>query len=98
MYVHIAIFRWKAGVDGSEVDAALREIESVAESVDGIVEISTGENSSKYSEGYTHVVLVRGNSQEAIDAYRKHPVHVAAAEKIDAMEEAGVGVDFVTRM
>ncbi|MDQ2972986.1 MAG: Dabb family protein [bacterium] len=65
--------------------------------VPGIVEIITGENTSKYGEGYTHVILVRGENQAALDAYRAHPDHAKVAETIEAMEEHGSGVDFVTK-
>ncbi|HBE90602.1 MAG TPA: stress protein [Candidatus Andersenbacteria bacterium] len=96
MYIHIALFRWKPGVEPEEIKRALREVESLKDKVPGVVDISTGRNSSRYSAGYTHVVLVRAESQEAIDAYRQHPDHVNVAQKIDAMEEHGIGVDLMT--
>jgi heme-degrading monooxygenase HmoA len=96
MHVHIAVFKWKEGVQPFQVNEALREIAALQEKIPGIVEISCARNSSPYSEGYSHVVLVRGKSREAIEAYRKHPDHVRAAKKIDAMELHGIGVDFST--
>ncbi|HSX35904.1 MAG TPA: Dabb family protein [Patescibacteria group bacterium] len=96
MNVHIALYKWKDGVTAGEIRQAMLEIEALASKIPGIVEISTAENASKYSEGYTHVILVRGESQAAIDAYRAHPDHSAAAQKIDVMEEHGIGVDFKT--
>lgn len=97
MNVHIALFRWKEQVDAADVDSALADVEALAEKVPGILDIQTGRNSSKYGEGYTHVVLVRGVNAEAIDAYRSHPDHVTVAAKIEEMEEAGIGVDFAAR-
>jgi len=96
MHVHIALFRWKAGTPNSRIDEALRTIESLKDKVDGIVEISCRRNTSKYAEGYTHVVLVRGRTAAALEAYRKHPDHERAARDIDAMEDHGIGVDFET--
>jgi len=97
MHIHIAIFRWKPSVSEDDVVAALRDVEALRPKIPGIVEISTGTNTSRYSDGYTHVVLVRGESQDAIDRYRAHPDHLAVANRIDAMEEHGIGVDYVTR-
>ena len=97
MHVHIAIFQWKPNVTEAEIADVLREVEALQPKIPGIVEISCGKNTSRYSEGYTHVVLVRGETQDAIDAYRKHPDHVSVAGRIEAMEERGVGVDFVTK-
>lgn len=96
VYVHIAIFRWKAEAASEEVDGALLAIEGLASKVPGIIEIAVGSNGSRYNEGYSHVVLVRGESAAAIDAYRKHPEHEEAARVIERMEDHGIGVDFVT--
>ena len=96
MHVHIAVFRWKKNVSEAQVEEALKEVAALKFKIPGIIEISCGRNTSPYSEGYTHVVLVRGQSQAAIDAYRKHPDHVLVAKRIEEMEEHGIGVDFVT--
>lgn len=97
MNVHIALYKWKPDVALDEIEQALAEVESLAAKVHGIVEISTAENTSKYREGYTHVILVRGNDQAAIDAYRAHPDHARVAAQLDAMEDVAIGVDFETK-
>lgn len=96
MHIHIALFNWKKTANTTEINEALATIESLASKVPGIVEIVCRKNESKYSEGYAHVVMVRGETQAAIDAYRTHPDHMIAARQIEAMEERGIGVDFET--
>lgn len=96
MNIHIALYKWKPSATEIEINQALKEIEPLSHKVPGIVEISCAKNNSKYSEGYTHVILVRGKDQAAIDAYRGHPDHEKAARQIEAMEEQGIGVDFST--
>jgi len=96
MQIHIALYKWKDGTTESEIDEALAQIAALEDKVDDIVEISCARNESKYSEGYTHVILVRGRSAEALAAYRSHPLHDVAAAKIESMEDRGVGVDFST--
>ena len=96
MHIHVALFQWKSGVAPQDIRQALQEVEGLQDKIPGVVEICTGENTSQYAEGYTHVVLVRAKTKEAIDAYRKHPDHVAVAKKIEAMEQHGIGVDFET--
>lgn len=93
-HVHIALFKWKKGVSQERVDAALRQVRTLASRVPGIEGIYCGENRSKYASGYTHVVLVIGDSEKAIAAYRAHPDHTRVAADIDAMEDHGIGVDF----
>lgn len=97
MNVHIALYKWKPGVTAVQIQQALADVEALADKVPGIVEISTAENASKYSEGFTHVILVRGENQAAIDAYRAHPDHSKVAKRLDAMEDVGIGVDFKTK-
>ncbi len=96
MFVHIALFKWKDRVTRDEVAATLKTVEALQDKIAGVVEISTGQNTSRYNEGYTDVVLVRAETQVAIDNYHKHPDHVAVAKKIEAMEASGVGIDFKT--
>ena len=94
MFVHIALYKWKSSAKPSEIVDALNKVKALERKVPGIVEISWGENTSKYSEGYTHVILVRGKNHAAIDAYRQHPDHAKVARTIETMEDHGIGVDF----
>lgn len=96
MYTHIALFKWKPSAEKSAIEAALKDVEALQGKIPGVIEISTGENQSRYAEGYTHVVLVRGENKEAIEAYRKHSDHELVSAKIESMEEHGIGVDFET--
>jgi hypothetical protein len=94
MHTHIALYGWRPEVTDSTIARVLAEIESLQSRIPGITEISTGINTSPYSEGYTHVILVRGESLEAINAYRAHVDHQKAAKRIVSMEERSVGIDF----
>jgi heme-degrading monooxygenase HmoA len=97
MHIHIALYKWKAAATPRQIERALAEIAGLADKVPGVTEISCAENASKYSEGYTHVILVHAKDQAAIDAYRAHPDHQKAAQQIEAMELHGIGVDFDTK-
>lgn len=96
MQIHIALYKWKPNVSSRQIENALKEVEALKAKVPVIAEISTGQNASKYSEGYTHVILVRGQDQTALNNYRSHPDHAKVAKVIEAMEEHGIGVDFST--
>lgn len=94
MHVHIAIFKWKDGVQRTQVDDAFKKVRAVKDRVAGISGIYCGPNTSKWNLGFTDAVVVLGDSLAAIDAYRADPVHVEAAALIDAMELEGIGIDF----
>lgn len=93
MDIHVAAFAWREDVADSEVEEALRIVKSLEDVVEGVQSIHVGPTTSKWSKNLTHVVVVIGDSSEAIDAYRKHPIHVDIASKIDAMELDGIGLD-----
>lgn len=97
MNIHIALYEWKESATQEQISQALKEVEALASKVPGILDITTGENTSKYGEGYTHAILVRGKNQAAIDAYRNHPDHIKVAGVIEAMEDRGIGVDLSPR-
>lgn len=94
MDVHVAAFQWKDDTPNDRVDEALRTVKSLEDLVPGISHIHVGENTSKWAKNYTHVVVVLGESADAIQAYRDHPVHVEVATEIEDMELDGIGLDF----
>lgn len=96
MQVHIALYKWKSGATKDKIDDALSQISALQNKIDGIVEISCAKNESKFSEGYSHVILVRGQDAKALEEYRSHPDHKRAAILIESIEEKGIGVDFST--
>ena len=96
MQIHIALYHWKKGTPEEKINDTLSQIASLEKKIDGIIEISCAKNESKYSEGYTHVILVRGKNAKALADYRAHPDHEIAAKIIESVEDKGIGVDFST--
>jgi heme-degrading monooxygenase HmoA len=94
MRIHIALYRWKDAVAPEQIEDVYKRLTSLGLKIPGIIGITCTKNESKYSEGYTHVIYVRGRDQVAIDTYLNHPQHTKLAKIIDTMEERGVGVDF----
>jgi hypothetical protein len=94
MIVHIAIYRWKAGTSAEEIKSALNDVRALKDLVEGVEDIRCGENYSRWNEGYTHAIVVLARDQHGLDSYRSHPAHEAVAARIEAMEDAGIGIDF----
>lgn len=97
MQIHIALYKWKENTQPESINKMLADIETLANKIPGIIEIVATKNISKYNEGYTHVIFVRGKDQAAINAYRSHPKHTIIAQRIAATEQHGIGVDFQTK-
>lgn len=94
MIVHIALFKWKPNVSQEAIEKAMADIRALKDKVDGVIDIRCGPNFSKWNEGYTHAFLVLAKDRNALDAYRNHPDHVDAAERIDEMDGGSIGIDF----
>ncbi|RJQ36365.1 Dabb family protein [Candidatus Parcubacteria bacterium] len=94
MITHIAIFRWKPGTTEEETISIMKDIRTLKGQIDGIIDIRCGKNFSKWNEGYTHAFVVMVRDRDALDAYRNHPLHRSAAEKIGAMDAGSIGIDF----
>lgn len=92
--VHIAIYKWRADAPIDEIEAAIDSLRGMANDVPGIRLITWGRNESKFSEGFTHAILIVGIDPESIQAYRDHPLHLPVANLLDVWEDFGVGVDF----
>jgi hypothetical protein len=97
MQVHIAIYKWKDGTTSGQVTEALAKVKALVGKVDGLTAIHVGENTSPWGQGFTHGIVVLGDDEAAIDAYRKHPDHEIVATEIEAIELDGIGIDFGDR-
>ena len=94
MFIHIAMFCWKASATAKKIDNALNQIASLANKVPDIIDIRCGKNIHPESKGLTHAIVVLAKTQEALDAYRNHSDHKVAASIIESMEADGLGCDF----
>jgi heme-degrading monooxygenase HmoA len=98
MQIHVAIYKWKAGSSPESIENALAKVKEVRNRVPGLLGIFVGPNTSKYGEGYTHAIVVVGEDEAALAAYRSDSLHQEAASEIDSMEDAGIGVDLTDRL
>lgn len=95
VYLHTALFRWKAGAPVSGLEACLDQIASCRALVPGIRRIAWGLNQSKWSQGFTHVLHVEADDAAALAAYRGHDVRQRANKLIVEWEDGVVSADFV---
>lgn len=94
MVIHIALFSWKDGIAKTAIEAALDDVRSLKEKIPGLIDIRCGENFSRWSDGFTHAVVVLAENKESLEAYRVHPDHDKIAKLIESMESKSLGVDF----
>lgn len=92
--VHIAIYRWKEDAPIPQLEETMEKLRGMADDIPGVRLITWGRNTNKWAEGFTHAILIVADDEDAIEEYRKHPLHKDVADFIDAWEGFGVGVDF----
>lgn len=75
MVTHIALFQWRQDISPKEIQKIMDDIKNLKPEIPEIINISCGENFSRWNEGYTHAVVVKVKNRTALDAYRMHPTH-----------------------
>ncbi len=98
MVDHIVLFKVRAGATPQQQEAMISALLSLAHRVPGIERIAAGANFSDRSRGFTHGLVVRFTSREALDAYLPHPDHREVVERyIEPITEEVVVVDYACR-
>ncbi|HLJ54926.1 MAG TPA: Dabb family protein [Chthonomonadaceae bacterium] len=82
--VHVVLFRWAETATGAAIDAAMDGLRALEHKIEGIVELSAGENFSDRGKGYTHVLFVKFANRAALEAYVPHPEHQRVVQTLIA--------------
>ena len=77
MIEHAVFFAVRPGADAGPMVQALS---GLRDEIPGIVSLSVGENFTQRGKQFTHGLVVRLESRDALQAYLDHPAHVAAVE------------------
>ena len=85
---HMVWIKFHEGVSEARQREHLEGLASLTDKVPGIRELSVGENFTNRANGYTHGLLVRLDSREALKTYAEHPEHVAVARPL--MQDAAL--------
>ena len=74
---HIGLIKFKQGTSQEQIDQVFSELMDVSESITGIEDYVSGQNSSPegLSQGYTHGFVMTFADAAARDTYLTHPEH-----------------------
>ena len=81
MIEHIVLFKAKPDAPPEALEAMLKALAALKNTIPGLLQISTGVNFSARAQGYTHGLVVRFPDRAALDAYQVHPAHQKAVVK-----------------
>ena len=80
MVEHIVLFRWADEAGKEAINQAVEELRGLKNKIEGIVNLSCGENFSDRAKGYTHGLVVRFTDRAALEVYGPHPAHQRVVE------------------
>ena len=82
MIEHIVLFKVAEGTPAEQTEAMMRGLKSLETEIPQVVSLSCGSNISDRGDGFTHGLVVRFESLEALDTYLKHPRHQQAVQEV----------------
>eukprot|EP00850_Spirogloea_muscicola_P012184 SM000078S22043 [mRNA] locus=s78:134484:137012:- [translate_table: standard] len=93
---HIVLVRVKEGTSKEDSKAMVEALAELPSKIgDNVVQLTTGTNFAKQSQGYTHGLVVRVPSDEDLQAYNKHPSHREVLKKwVLPVSQSLLAVDF----
>lgn len=94
MIDHLVLFTVREGASPEDVEDLLSSLRGLREEVPGVIDLSVGENFSERAKGYTHGLFARFRTADDLQAYLKHSKHQAAVEKLDALTDGRLVVDY----
>lgn len=80
MIEHIVLFRWKLSATPEQIQQAMTALKNLKPKINGILDLSCGENFSDRSKGFTHGLVVRLKDRQTLNAYFPHPEHQVVVE------------------
>jgi hypothetical protein len=87
---HIFAFQWKPDATEEQKERAHKEIATFQGQIAGLLETHAGPNLSPRGKGYTFGGIMRFKDAASLDAYTRHPAHLALLKwlvpLIDAIE------------
>ena len=87
---HIFAFQWKPDASEDQKQRAAKEIAAFQGQIPGLLETHAGPNLSPRGKGYTFGGIMRFKDAASLDAYTRHPAHLALLKwlvpLIDAIE------------
>jgi hypothetical protein len=72
---HLVLIRWAEQATPEAIATAMSELRGLKGKIEGIVDLSCGENFSERAKGYTHAMVARFVDRAALAAFYPHPEH-----------------------
>jgi hypothetical protein len=82
MVEHIVLFKWKEDAAPGDITKAIQGLKGLKDEIEGIVDLSVGDNFSNRAQGYQCGLVVRFVDRTALENYGPHPAHQAVVQNL----------------
>ncbi|KAF0686707.1 Aste57867_21549 [Aphanomyces stellatus] len=91
---HVVLLKWKDDAPADTIAQIATGLTALKDKVPGIVDLTYGEDFNKVrSDGFTHMLVVRFVSKEALASYDTHPEHQKVVSLIRTVVDKVLAVD-----
>jgi Stress responsive A/B Barrel Domain len=87
MIDHLVLFTLKEGTSQDDEEDVISTFRELRGKIPNFIDFSIGRNFSERSQGYTHGLFARFHTRDDLQAYLRHPEHLSAVEKLEALQE-----------
>ena len=87
MIDHLVLVTLKEGTSQEDEEDVISTFRELGSKIPNLIDFSIGKNFSERSRGYTHGLFARFQTRDDLQAYLKHPEHLSAVKKLDALQE-----------
>jgi len=82
MITHVVLLEPKTGTTPDEMERVLAQVQTLQQSIPGIIDVQVGENLSMNQQGYTYGFIMHFIDAEHLRAYAPHPAHRVVSDEI----------------
>ncbi len=93
MITHVVLFKFKEESEG-EMEGVLNSLRALYGVVPSLRGLSVGRDVVRARRSYDMGLIARFDDLAGLEAYRKHPAHVAVAGRLNELCSSIVAVDF----
>lgn len=94
MIHHIVCFRFKPGTPEARIERAGAELRDMPHHIPAIRGLAWGPNLAPNAAEWSHILVVRLDDMEAVNAYAAHPAHLRVVNEFLApIRDARLAVD-----
>lgn len=93
MITHIVLLQPKPEITADEMQQVLAQVRTLQHSIQGIVDVETGENASGNHQGYTYGFVMHFVDREHLKAYAPHPAHRIVSDEIRRVSSQVIDFD-----